>query len=343
MLVQPVTGEVLTQKKKSLVLSFPSERLVLSTSVYNGGIREDLTAVFNYDCKSEETGRCELRAESYEEELRLTALDLGLDPLHTTGLSTAAQMKNAAQFSESFEGVTVTAIATGGIDINAVRAGDPASYCERSGVFESLTPGTINLFVIIGCRLSPGSLARALVTCTEAKAAAVQEWLIPSCYSHGIATGSGTDGTILVCNPASPIELTDAGTHAKLGEILAGCVKKSVQHALFLQTGMCPAYQHVALRRLERFGLCAETVRSWGWDAALPDGIATEEEKSQGLVLSSMVASLLEQYENGLLKGQEVCLALDMLWGRICFLPKELHDWVNAYLSSSSDRKPVPL
>ena len=159
MLVQPVTGEVLTQKKKSLVLSFPSERLVLSTSVYNGGIREDLTAVFNYDCKSEETGRCELRAESYEEELRLTALDLGLDPLHTTGLSTAAQMKNAAQFSESFEGVTVTAIATGGIDINAVRAGDPASYCERSGVFESLTPGTINLFVIIGCRLSPGALA----------------------------------------------------------------------------------------------------------------------------------------------------------------------------------------
>lgn len=80
-----------------------------------------------------------------------------------------------------------------------------------------------------------------------------------------------------------------------------------------------------------------------GLDAALPDGIATEEEKSQGLVLSSMVASLLEQYENGLLKGQEVCLALDMLWGRICFLPKELHDWVNAYLSSSSDRKPVPL
>lgn len=235
MLVQPVTGEVLTQKKKSLVLSFPSERLVLSTSVYNGGIREDLTAVFNYDCKSEETGRCELRAESYEEELRLTALDLGLDPLHTTGLSTAAQMKNAAQFSESFEGVTVTAIATGGIDINAVRAGDPASYCERSGVFESLTPGTINLFVIIGCRLSPGSLARALVTCTEAKAAAVQEWLIPSCYSHGIATGSGTDGTILVCNPASPIELTDAGTHAKLGEMLAGCVKSQFSTPFFFR------------------------------------------------------------------------------------------------------------
>lgn len=161
MLVQPVTGEVLTQKKKSLVLSFPSERLVLRPPVYNGGIREDLTAVFNYDCKSEETGRCELRAESYEEELRLTALDLGLDPLHTTGLSTAAQMKNAAQFSESFEGVTVTAIATGGIDINAVRAGDPASYCERSGVFESLTPGTINLFVIIGCRLS----SRRTCTC----------------------------------------------------------------------------------------------------------------------------------------------------------------------------------
>ncbi len=343
MLAQPLTGEILTQGKKSLVLSFPSKRLVLSTSIYNGGIREDLTAVFNYDCKSEETGRCELRAENYKEDLRLTALDLGLDPKHTTGLSTAAQMKNAAQFSESFEGVTVTAIATGGIDVNAVRAGDPASYYERSGVFEALPPGTINLFVIVGCRLSHGVLARALVTCTEAKAAAVQEWLIPSCYSHGIATGSGTDGVVLVCNPAAPIELTDAGTHAKLGEMMASCVKQAVQHALFLQTGMCPAYQHVALRRLERFGLCTETIRSWGWEAALPDGIATEEEKSQGTVLSSLVASLLEQCENGLLNRREVCMGLDMLKGGIGFVPEELHDWVNAYLSSSSDRRPVLL
>ena len=151
MLTQPGTGEVLEQGKKSLILTFPSPRRVLSTSVYNGGVREDLTAVFNYDCKSEETGRCDMRADSYEEELRLTARELGLDPAHTTGLSTAAQMHNAAQASASFEGVLVTVIATGGIDKNAVRAGDPASYWERAGVFSPVEPGTINLLVLLGC------------------------------------------------------------------------------------------------------------------------------------------------------------------------------------------------
>lgn len=331
MLTQPATGEVLIQGKKSLILTFPSRRLVLSTSVYNGGVRDDLTAVFNFDCKSEETGRCEMRAGSYEEELRITARELGLDPAYTTGLSTAAQMHNAAQFSASFEGVTVTVIATGGIDKNAVRAGDPASYCERAGAFYPL--GTINLLVLVGCRLSPGTLTRALVTCTEAKTAAVQEWRIPSCYSSGIATGSGTDGVILVCDPAAPVTLTDAGTHAKLGEMLAVCVKKAVQRALFLQTGMCPAYQHAALRRLERFGLRAETVRSWGWDAALPDTAATADEGARHLAAASMAASLLDQGESGLLSGREVLAGLDLLRNGAGFVPEEFYGWAADYLA----------
>ena len=100
---QPPTGDALIQKKKSIVIEFCGPRRVLSTSPYNGGCREDITAVYNFDCKDEETGYSDLRTDTYEGELRLTACDLGLDPESTTGLSTAAQMHNAAMATACFE------------------------------------------------------------------------------------------------------------------------------------------------------------------------------------------------------------------------------------------------
>ncbi|MCU6396733.1 adenosylcobinamide amidohydrolase, partial [Enterobacter quasiroggenkampii] len=96
---------------------------------------------------------------------------------------------------------------------------------------------------------------RALVTCTEAKTAALQELMAGSNYSRGIATGSGTDGTIIVCNSKSKIKLTNAGKHSKLGELIGVAVKKAVKEALFLQTGLCAESQHSMLKRVKRFGI----------------------------------------------------------------------------------------
>ena len=49
------------------------------------------------------------------------------------------------------------------------------------------------------------------MTCTEAKTAAIQELLEGSKYSNGIATGSGTDQTIIIANSASELYMEGAG------------------------------------------------------------------------------------------------------------------------------------
>ena len=122
--------------------------------------------------------------------------ELGLNPQETTGLSTAASMDKAAIQRATFEDISVTAIVTGGVEKNGCRAGDPASFHERGEKIESLAAGTINIVLLIDADLTPGALTNALVTCTEAKTAALQELMAGSNYSHGLATGSGTDGIV---------------------------------------------------------------------------------------------------------------------------------------------------
>ena len=51
--------------------------------------------------------------------------------------------------------------------------GDPSSYCEHNGFYEMLPPGTINIFVYINQNLTDAAIGRALMLCSEAKAAAV--------------------------------------------------------------------------------------------------------------------------------------------------------------------------
>ena len=254
-------GDKLHHYKKSLVLCFAGPRDVLSTGPIGGGFRTDLQAVFNNDCNPGAGMSCELRADTYEEHMELLALtDLGLDPKHCTGLATAASMYNVAIHSMSYEDFTVTAIVTGGIRINGSRAGDPAIWHEKAGISHSTSPGTINIILHIDAALSPGALARALVTCTEAKAAALQELLAPSRYSHGIATGSGTDGTILVANPLSSTYLTNAGKHCKLGEYIGITVKAAVKEALERQSGLNPEFQHDIRNRMDRFGVTEDAL-----------------------------------------------------------------------------------
>ena len=48
-------GDRIERQQWALTAHFAGKRKVLSTAAYNGGMREDLTCVFNYDC-SEECG-----------------------------------------------------------------------------------------------------------------------------------------------------------------------------------------------------------------------------------------------------------------------------------------------
>lgn len=254
------TGEPVHRYSKCIVVPFSGARRVLSTCPLNGGYREDLTAVFNNDGNPGAGMACTLKAPTYEEHMALIADEIGLDREHAAGMSTAASMENVAICTEQFKSLAVTAVVTGGIEVNGGRVGDPASWYEENGKAHHLKPGTINIMVFVNQDLTKGALTRVLVTCTEAKTAAIQELLAPSRYSMGLATGSGTDTTIVVCNAQSEIRLTNAGKHSKLGELIGKAVKQAVKEALRRQSGLCPESQHHVIRRVDRFGITEQTL-----------------------------------------------------------------------------------
>jgi adenosylcobinamide amidohydrolase len=312
------TGEEAHRYKKSIVVNFTGRRRVLSTAPHNGGLREDLVAVFNHDATVGAGMAVTLKAPTYGEHMAILSRELGLSPEKTAGLSTAARMENVSIKTETWGQLVVTAIVTGGVEVNGGRVGDPASWDEMSGnPVEAEKHGTINCMVFINVNLTPGALTRALVTCTEAKTAALQELAAPSRYSRGLATGSGTDGTILSANMDSPVLLTEAGKHNKLGELIGCSVKAAVKEALFLQNGLCPASQHNILRRVSRFGITEdslwEKVRGAGSGgpgrarfAALTEKLFVQE---MPLTCTALYAHLLDELAWELVGPGEAALA----------------------------------
>lgn len=346
------SGDTAHKYKKSIVICFKGKRNVLSTGPNNGGFTTDLSAVFNNDANPGSGMEVKLRANTYREHMDILAKeDLGLDPSSCSGLMTVASMDNAAISTLSYDDFSVTSIATAGVRSNGGRIGDPASWHEKSeSSFEDTTHpvkstrkhifkhnsddsspagdvtgnripvGTINILLYIDANLSKEAMASALVSCTEAKVAAMQELLISSRYSCGIATGTGTDGAIIISNAESETCLTNAGKHSKLGELIGRTVITSIKEALKLQQGITPQAQHDIIRRMERFGVTEDAL----WDCYkekyrnliraeftdILDRIRTEDSL---VTYSSLYAHLLDQLSWGLLSFAECRIAASEL------------------------------
>jgi Uncharacterized conserved protein len=344
-------GDAVYRYEKRIVIRFEQARKVLSTSVLNGGYREDLEAVFNHDCSTGNDTDCTLRAPTYGEHMRLEARDLGFNPDTVAGMGTAAQMENAAVITTKYETLTVTAIVTGGVEVNGGRVGDPTTHFQPVDKAILPKPGTINIMLVIDADLPPGILARALVTCTEAKTAALQELMAGSNYSTGLATGSGTDQTIVIANPASALYLESAGKHSKLGELIGCAVKPAVKEALLKQTGLSPELQHSVLRRLKRFGVNEETLWQEYARNNCNGGGQIEQQQfldclyridrdPQLVTYTSLYIHLLDQFLWDLLSGEEVRQAGNVLLALVAnnyglFSPmisgEELPDFLEAW------------
>lgn len=245
-----------TQKYGNTIFSFPGRTKVLSTSPLNGGITTHLTYALNINCMNG-AYECEMLGDTYEEDLTAHARALDIDPSTATALSTAAWTELCAVKTASFRDLTVTAAVTGGIDSNGMGPADPAFYYEEEGNYKPLLPGTINIFLYINQNLTDAAMVRALVVCSEAKAAAVSQLLLGSVYSEEIATGSGTDGTVIAANMESDHTLTDASGHSKLGELVGTAVKSAVKQALLKQTAASGPRQFQILTRTARYKITA--------------------------------------------------------------------------------------
>lgn len=236
---------------------------VISTSAANGGLVDHLDVVFNHQC-CEPAGHqmthlmaAHRRPPLYQAAL-LAAHDLG--DKAAAGLGTAANMHNLCIAEEDYRDLAVVAVATGGVEGNAARAGDPGSYYEYDGLFHCIgdigpeQQGTINVMLAVNTPLTDGALVRAVMTATEAKSALLQELSVPSRQSPSIATGTGTDQIAVMAPADGAAPLSSAGHHSKLGELIGRAVGRAIRDTLVWQNGLTPNRQCSCGQLLERFG-----------------------------------------------------------------------------------------
>lgn len=234
--------------KDTILVKFNVKRNGISTSKLNGGFSSNFKSVFNHHLSQEHIDY--LENHDVCDYLIQQCWNLNIDSNHTTGLITLAEMKNVGIAVKAYKDIEVTALTTAGVRTNAVRAGDPSSFYEEHGNF-----GTINTIILLNVCLDYETLLEAFMTATEAKTVALGDLKIPSQYSNGYATGTGTDGLCLFSNLQSDNKLTNAGKHSKLGELIALAVIESVRKAVRKQVWISPESQSNALVRLNRYAL----------------------------------------------------------------------------------------
>jgi adenosylcobinamide amidohydrolase len=161
------------------------------------------------------------------------AKDFSLKKSDITKMATAADMDNLAVVTKEFKPLTVTVLVTAGAKTNAIRTGvDEGAYIEGEE-----PKGTINIMLLTNARLTDGAMARAIVTVTEAKTAALEDLKVPSSYTKNVqATGTGTDSVIIVSGTTGPTA-SYAGGHSKLGELIGKATYEAVVEALGKQNG----------------------------------------------------------------------------------------------------------
>lgn len=236
--VQIVRNERDGHWEKLLLVSFPEARRTLSTS---DGLL-DARAALNHAGHPRLWQTLGMRfmgqdgrgGKAYAEHVHAEAARrLQLAPSALARMATAADLDNLAVVTRNHGPLTVTVLATAGARSNAIRTGvDAGTHIE-----DDTPAGTINILVLTNIRLTDAALARALITVTEGKTAALQDLKVPSTYTPAVqATGTGTDSIIVVSGTQGP-QATYTGGHSRIGELIGKASYAAVLEALGKQNG----------------------------------------------------------------------------------------------------------
>lgn len=233
---------------------------VLSTSSCNGGQTTALRFLLNHQSCEGSGHHDRFRAiteggnDRYHER---ACAEAGVPPDATAMMGTAANMNYASVVSETDADVTVTAVVTAGVEGNATCAGDPARWRETGAGMQRVPEyaGTINTLLLIGAPLTDAALARAVVTMTEGKSAALHRLAVPSRQSSDLATGTGTDQYCVAAPVDGPVVLTSASSHVKLGELIGRAARDATIEALRWQNGLEASYTRGVVHALGRYGI----------------------------------------------------------------------------------------
>lgn len=253
-----------TRMERYCIIELRGKHRVLSTSPRTGGQTETVKYLVNYQSMEPagDTVRHDhitsMTRDAYQEEIART---LGLNPAEVALMGTAANMHYLSAKHAEYRDLRVDAFVTAGVEGNATRASDPASWFEGEKGFEYVPHGTINTIVVINKPLTPGAQARAVMTMVEAKSAALGELAVPSGASPHLATGTGTDQYLIAVPATGPHALEDAGAHTKLGELIGETVRQATVEALRWQNGLERSHTRSIVRALGRFGLTEAALR----------------------------------------------------------------------------------
>lgn len=286
--------------KDTIFVKFNVKRNGISTSKLNGGFSNNFKSVFNHHLSQENIDY--LENHDVGDYLIQHCRSLNIDSAYSTGLTTLARMKNVSIVTKSFKSLDVVALTTAGVRTNAVRAGDPAAFYEENGKF-----GTINSIILINVHLGYETLLEAFMTATEAKTVALNDLKIPSQYSNGYATGTGTDGLCVFSNLESSNTITNAGKHSKLGELIASAVCESVKKAVKKQVWISENSQSNALVRLNRYTLdINEFYDNLDYDKDLfIRQLQKDMKKQDNVAITTSVLNLIDEFENNLIEKED--------------------------------------
>ena len=334
LLLRTSDGDEVLKSSDTIVVKFGPERNGIVSSWLNGGYSEDLSAVFNHQLSQENIDRYgDGGILDFLKDLSngfCNGLDLRNNKL--SGLITSADMDYYSIACESYMDIKVMAITTAGARVNAVSAGDAASYYEINGQYDfdigdaqsdleigsnPNKPGTINTILLINAKLDESSLLLAEMIAVEAKAVALRDLMVSSNYSNEIATGTGTDGIAIFSNLDSEDTIENVSKHAKIGELIGKVVMDSIKESLAKLQWLTPSYQLNALVRLDRYQYNLDDF----YENYLPKFMEIDDEndkrefivslinvsKNPELVANvSLVIHLLDQYRCGLLSKKTV-------------------------------------
>lgn len=328
------TGDRAYIYENSIVVEFGVCRNGISTSELNGGYKKNFKIAFNHYLSQENIDF--LENHSIKDYLIRQSGILGIDSKFTTGLLTSAQMENACVVTKQYRNLEVSAITTAGVRVNASRAGDSASYYEENGDFQ-FDVGTINVIILTNVCLGPGTLANGLVTATEAKTVALSNLRIPSQFSNGFATGTGTDGIAIFSNSESDNVLSNAGKHSKLGELIAKCVIESISEAIKRQVWITKESQCSVLARLRRYDLdINEFYDDIDNKEEFVKSLQVAARKQENVALTTSVLHLIDEVENNLLDKKIAYSLANSILENNCddfCIQKLLTFWINKFLS----------
>jgi adenosylcobinamide amidohydrolase len=255
----------LRRSGRFVVAALLEPHVVLSTSFKNGGVADTIRWLVNHQ-SCEGTGHADRHQAMMSGGLAgyhdTVCDEIGLLPAETVVMGTAANMNYVAVASAADEEIEVTAAVTAGVEGNATTAGEPAAWRETAGGIERVPAyaGTINTILLVNRPLTAAALARAVVTMTEGKSAALQRLAVPSRTHIDLATGTGTDQYCLAAPAAGSLTLTSCSPHMKLGELVGRAARDATLEALRWQNGLEMSYTRGLFHALGRFGVREATV-----------------------------------------------------------------------------------